>query len=76
MKHTILKLLVLALIFVGCKNEKSTEATSDEASANETTEVNVYTHRHYPANQDLFAQFEKHTDIKANVVNTSADELM
>ena len=76
MKHNILKLLVLALIFVGCKNEKSTEAASDEVSTNETTEVNVYTHRHYPADQDLFTQFEKQTGIKVNVVNASADELM
>ena len=39
-------------------------------------EVNVYTHRHYPTDQELFAQFEKQTGIKVNVVNASADELM
>lgn len=76
MKQNILKLSVLALIFVGCKDGKSTEASSDEATINESTEVNVYTHRHYPADQDLFAQFEKQTGIKVNVVNASADELM
>ena len=38
--------------------------------------VNVYTHRHYAPDKELFAQFEKELGIKVNVVNASADELM
>ncbi len=39
-------------------------------------EVNVYTHRHYEADQKLFADFEKKTGIKVNVVSANADELI
>ncbi len=39
-------------------------------------EVNVYTHRHYDADKQLFAQFERETGIKVNVVKAKADELI
>jgi len=39
-------------------------------------EVNIYTHRHYDADQSLFAQFEEETGIKVNVVTAKADELI
>lgn len=38
--------------------------------------VNIYTHRHYAADQELFARFTDQTGIKVNVVNASADELI
>lgn len=38
--------------------------------------VNVYTHRHYDADQELFDQFTEETGIKVNVVSASADELI
>ncbi len=38
--------------------------------------VNVYTHRHYKADDQLFAKFTKETGIKVNIVNASADELI
>lgn len=38
--------------------------------------VNVYTHRHYDADQQLFDQFTEETGIKVNVVSASADELI
>lgn len=38
--------------------------------------VNVYTHRHYKADDELFSQFTKETGIKVNIVNASADELI
>src|SRR5690554_1744773 len=38
--------------------------------------VNIYTHRHYAADQELFARFTEQTGIKVNVVNASADELI
>ncbi|MCH7397449.1 Fe(3+) ABC transporter substrate-binding protein [Belliella sp. DSM 107340] len=39
-------------------------------------EVNVYTHRHYEADQKLFDMFTEKTGIKVNVVSASADELI
>lgn len=41
-----------------------------------TEEVNVYTHRHYDTDKELFAQFEKETGIKVNVVKDKADKLI
>lgn len=38
--------------------------------------VNVYTHRHYDADQQLFDAFTEETGIKVNVVSASADELI
>ena len=38
--------------------------------------VNVYTHRHYEADQKLFDMFTEVTGIKVNVVSASADELI
>jgi iron(III) transport system substrate-binding protein len=38
--------------------------------------VNVYTHRHYEADQKLFDMFSEKTGIKVNVVSASADELI
>lgn len=39
-------------------------------------EVNIYTHRHYDTDKELFAQFEKETGIKVNVIKDSADKLI
>ncbi|MBX2973741.1 MAG: Fe(3+) ABC transporter substrate-binding protein [Flavobacteriales bacterium] len=39
-------------------------------------EVNVYSHRHYDVDQQLFDQFTESTGIKVNVVNAGGDELM
>jgi iron(III) transport system substrate-binding protein len=38
--------------------------------------VNVYTHRHYEADQQLFEAFTEKTGIQVNVVSASADELI
>lgn len=38
--------------------------------------VNVYTHRHYAVDQDIFGMFEEETGITVNVINASADELI
>ncbi len=40
------------------------------------SQVNVYTHRHYEADQELFGRFQETTGIKVNVVQASADELI
>lgn len=38
--------------------------------------VNVYTHRHYDVDKEIFSRFEEKTGIKVNVVSASADELI
>nr|MBS0037975.1 Fe(3+) ABC transporter substrate-binding protein [Saprospiraceae bacterium] len=40
------------------------------------SEVNVYSHRHYPVDQEIFKNFSNLTGIKVNVVSASADELI
>src|SRR5690554_3344358 len=45
-------------------------------STTKTEEVNVYTHRHYKADDALFSKFTEETGIKVNIVNASADELI
>ena len=41
-----------------------------------TSEVNVYSHRHYDSDKRLFKMFEEKTGIKVNVVNAKANELI
>ena len=69
MKRIFFALFVLGLS-MACKNTDRKEGNTPKQ------EVNVYTHRHYPPDQELFAQFEKETGIQVNVVNASADELI
>lgn len=55
----------MTLAIVSC-----TETSGDRAI------VNVYSHRHYDVDQDIFDEFEKETGVKVNVVSASADELI
>lgn len=41
-----------------------------------TGEVNVYSHRHYDSDKELFKKFEDKTGIKVNVVTAKAEELV
>ena len=63
LKSTILGLVAVSLYACG--------GASDQEEV-----VNVYTHRHYEADQQLFDQFTEKTGIKVNVVSASADELI
>lgn len=38
--------------------------------------VNIYSHRHYPVDQEIFENFTNKTGIRVNVVSASADELI
>ena len=42
----------------------------------EAGEVNVYSHRHYETDRELFRRFTEETGIRVNVVTASADELI
>ncbi|MBL0702647.1 MAG: Fe(3+) ABC transporter substrate-binding protein [Sulfurospirillum sp.] len=41
-----------------------------------SSEVNVYSHRHYDSDKQLFKMFEDKTGIKVNIVKAKANELM
>lgn len=71
MKKILLSLAIIGL-FAACTSNNKSENEAKESKG----EVNVYTHRHYEADQKLFAEFEKKTGIKVNVVNANADELI
>ncbi|WP_051209969.1 Fe(3+) ABC transporter substrate-binding protein [Gelidibacter mesophilus] len=58
-------LICLTTLFVACGD-----------STTPKQEVNVYTHRHYKADDELFTKFTEETGIKVNIVNASADELI
>ncbi len=72
-KHVLI--VLMALVLFSCKNETKNEDNSQE-SKEISQEINVYTHRHYEADQELFKRFEEQTGIKVNVINASADELI
>lgn len=61
-------LLILLTILISCNTEKKENITKNE--------VNVYTHRHYETDRKLFAEFEKETGIKINVIKADADQLI
>lgn len=71
MKKILLSLVALSLF--SCKNN---QGKVDKSETNENQVVNVYTHRHYEPDQDLFKMFEEQTGIQVNVTNASADELI
>jgi len=66
MKNYFYAIIMAAFVF-GCKSEPKEEKVE---------ELTIYTHRHYESDQALFKLFEKQNDIKLNVVNASADELI
>src|SRR5690554_8189626 len=61
--------LPLALVLAACGSD-------DAAVVESAGEVNVYSHRHYEADQELFRRFTEQTGIRVNVVTASADELI
>lgn len=63
----IVYLLLVSMLAFGCKSNQEDE---------DSKQLTVYTHRHYESDQELFKEFEKQTDIKLNIVNASADELI
>lgn len=45
-------------------------------SVAQASEVNLYSHRHYDTDKELYKLFEKKTGIKVNVIQAKADELI
>jgi iron(III) transport system substrate-binding protein len=65
-------LLVLGVAAAGCSGEGGRAAERGDSAG----VVNVYSHRHYDIDQQLFARFTAETGIRVNVVTGSADELI
>ncbi len=59
------------MLLAACGADSEGAATADSPG-----EVNVYSHRHYDADQRLFDRFTELTGIRVNVVSASADELI
>ncbi len=69
----------LAIGLAGCsgsnENAKSDEKTAAPEKA-ESQEVNIYTARHYEADEAIYEKFTEETGIKVNVVKGEAEELI
>jgi iron(III) transport system substrate-binding protein len=64
--------VLLGLTTVACGGGEQ----GGESAAEGGGVVNVYSHRHYDADQELFRRFTEQTGIQVNVVTASADELI
>ncbi|NLP49725.1 Fe(3+) ABC transporter substrate-binding protein [Bacillus sp. RO1] len=71
-------MLALMLALTGCVSSTNNNGAENNGEAtNEQGEVvNLYTSRHYEADQELYKKFEEETGIKVNVVEGKGDELM
>lgn len=63
-------LILLTAFWIACGAEGDSSGDAGEAV------VNVYTHRHYDADRELYRRFEEDTGIRVNVQSASADELI
>jgi iron(III) transport system substrate-binding protein len=70
-------MLVLSLAACGA-NQNSSDSDGKKEPKEETEEkvVNVFTARHYPADEELFKKFTEETGIEVNVVKAEAEELI
>ncbi|MDF2858510.1 MAG: Fe(3+) transporter substrate-binding protein, partial [Neobacillus sp.] len=85
MRFTKLYTVILASIFLtlglaACgSNENATDNGAKTKSKEEVVEekiVNVYTARHYEADEEVFKNFTEETGIQVNVVKGEAEELI
>ena len=64
--------LGLVIIFSSCSSEQQNQVKTNKASS----EVNIYSHRHYEIDKTIYQKFEETSGIKVNVVQAKADELI
>ena len=75
--NKISTLLVSSLVVLSsCFAEETDTTTNSGDSTQVKKEVNVYSHRHYDVDKELYSQFEKETGIHVNVIEGEADPLM
>jgi len=73
MKKILIGVFALGLLSAcGGANDENTQKQDTQKEQ----VVNVYTHRHYEPDQQIFKMFEEQTGIKVKVINASADELI
>ncbi len=67
-----------AAIFVAaaCAGDTNDQNAAAAAGSADAGVVNVYSHRHYDTDQQLFDRFTEQTGIQVNVVTAGADELI
>lgn len=75
MKKQLFAIAAFALL-VACGNNNKKKDNSESQEMSNDQVVNVYTHRHYEPDQDIFKMFEDKTGIEVKVINASADELI
>lgn len=75
MKKQLFALAAFALL-VACGNDNKKKDNSELVETAKDQVVNVYTHRHYEPDQNIFKMFEDKTGIEVKVINASADELI
>jgi iron(III) transport system substrate-binding protein len=68
--------LLLALAAAACGSNDDRAPEGAQTAQSGTGEVNVYSHRHYDVDRQLFERFTQETGIRVNVVTGSADELI
>lgn len=72
---TILTTMLAASIFVGCTGSQADTNTNNTDTKKEQI-VNVYSERNYDVDKQLYADFEKQTGIKVNIIEGKSDELL
>jgi iron(III) transport system substrate-binding protein len=64
--------MAVGVVFLAaCSGDGGSDSASEDAGV-----VNVYSHRHYDTDQELFRRFTESTGIRVNVQTASADELI
>jgi iron(III) transport system substrate-binding protein len=66
--------LILAATAAACSSDAPRDTQTAQTAGG--GEVNVYSHRHYDVDRQLFERFTQETGIRVNVVSGSADELI
>lgn len=77
--NALIRTLSAAAVIAGlaaCAGDSGDAGDSTNAAADSSKVVNVYSHRHYEADRELFRRFTEQTGITVNVVTASADELI
>lgn len=69
-------LLLLLPLYAGISACTAPEARETPPPSGDSAVVNVYTHRHYDVDKQLYAQFTQRTGIRVNVISAGDDELL
>ena len=64
---------LVGLLIFGCGQSKKSASSSEES---QSSELNIYSQRHYDADKEIFDLFHEKTGIIVNVVKAGADELI